>query len=113
MKAFIVLVVIATLAIIIFQYIKSKNLKKLLIALASFGLIVSLGVMGNLTRPIIPIFLAHIVLLIVSWGGLMFYLWRERYYWWVILSPIVTIALFLILEILTGSGHEYLTQNMQ
>ena len=106
MKALIILAILATLAIIFFQYTRSKDLKKLFIALGSFGLIVSLGVMGNLTRQVIPLFMAHIILIVVSWGGLMVYLVKEKYYWWVIFSPVVTIGLFLVLELLTGSGHE-------
>jgi len=106
MKALIILAILATLAIIFFQYSRNKDLKKLFIALGSFGLIVSLGVMGNLTRQVIPLFLAHIVLMIVAWGGLILYLIRDRYYWWIIFSPIVTIGFFLVLELLTGSGHE-------
>ena len=106
MKALIILAILATLTIIFFQYTRSKDLKKLLIALGSFGLIVSLGVMGNLTRQVIPLFMAHIVLMIAAWGGLILYLIRDRYYWWVIFSPVVTIGLFLLLELLTGSGHE-------
>lgn len=106
MKALIILAILATLAIIFFQYTRSKDLKKLFIALGSFGLIVSLGVMGNLTRQIIPLFMVHIVLIVVSWGGLIVYLVRDKYYWWIIFSPIVTIGLFLVLELLTGSGHE-------
>ena len=106
MKALIILAILATLAIIFFQYTRSKDLKKLFIALGSFLIIVSLGIMGNLTRQVIPLFMAHIVLIVVSWGGLMVYLLRDRYYWWVIFSPLVTIGLFLLLELLTGSGHE-------
>ncbi len=106
MKALIILAILATLTIIFFQYTRSKDLKKLLIALGTFGLIVSLGVIGNLTRQVIPLFLAHIVLMIAAWGGLILYLIRDRYYWWVIFSPVVTIGLFLLLELLTGSGHE-------
>ncbi len=106
MKALIILAILATLGIIFFQYTRSKDLKKLFIALGSFLLIISLGVMGNLTRQIIPLFMAHIVLIIISWGGLMVYLFRDRYYWWIIFSPVVTIGLFLLLELLTGSGHE-------
>ena len=106
MKALIILAILATLAIIFFQYSRNRDLKKLFIALGSFGIIVSLGVMGNLTRQIIPLFMAHIVLIVVSWGGLMVYLVRNKYYWWIIFSPVVTIGLFLLLELLTGSGHE-------
>jgi len=108
MKALIILVILATLAIIFFQYSRNKDLKKLFIALGSFLLIVSLGIMGNLTRQVIPLFMAHIVLIVIAWGGLMVYLMRDRYYWWIIFSPFVTIGLFLLLELLTGSGHELL-----
>ncbi len=106
MKALIILVILATLAIIFFQYSRNKNIKKLFIALVTFALILSLAVVGNLTRPVIPIFIAHTILIIIAWGGLMLYLIRERYYWWVIFSPVITIVLFLLLELLTGSGHE-------
>jgi len=107
MKVLIILAIIATVGIIFFQYSRNKNLKKLLIALATFGAIISLGVVGNLTtRPVIPIFMAHLILVIAAWGGLMAYLVKEKYYWWVIFSPVVTIGLFLVLELLTGSGHE-------
>ena len=106
MKALIILAILATLATLFFQYSRNKDLKKLFIALGSFLIIVSLGIMGNLTRQIIPLFMAHIVLIIIAWGGLIVYLVRDRYYWWIIFSPVVTIGLFLLLEFLTGSGHE-------
>ena len=106
MKALIILAILATLAITFLQYSRNRDLKKLFIALSSFLFIVSLGVMGNLTRQVIPLFLAHIVLIIGAWGGLLWYLIRGRYYWWIIFSPLVTIGLFLLLEFLTGSGHE-------
>ena len=106
MKALIILAILGTFAIIFFQYSRNKNLKKLFIALITFGVIISLAVVGNLTRQVMPIFLAHIMLIIVSWGGLIVYLVRDKYYWWIIFSPLVTIGLFLLLELLTGSGHE-------
>ncbi len=106
MKALIILAILATLAIIFFQYSRNKDLKKLFIALGSFLLIISLGIIGNLTRQVIPLFMAHIVLIVIAWGGLMVYLIREKYYWWIIFSPAITIGLFLLLELLTGSGHE-------
>ena len=106
MKALIILAILVTLAAIFFQYSRNKDLKKLFIALGSFVLIISMGVMGNLTRQVIPLFMAHIVLIIGAWGGLLWYLMRDRYYWWLIFSPLVTIGLFLLLELVTGSGHE-------
>ncbi len=106
MKALIILLILATLGIIFFQYSRNKNLKKLFIALITFGVIISLAVVGNLTRQVIPIYMAHIILILGSWGGLIVYLVRDKYYWWILFSPVVTIGLFLLLEMLTGSSHE-------
>ena len=106
MKALIILAIFATLGGIFFQYSRNKDLKKLFIALITFGVIVSLAIVGNLTRQVMPIYLAHIMLTVASWGGLIVYLMRDRYYWWIVFSPAVTIGLFLLLELLTGSSHE-------
>lgn len=106
MKALIILAIFATVGGIFFQYSRNKDLKKLFIALVTFGVIISLAVVGNLTRQVMPIYLAHIMLTVVSWGGLIVYLARDKYYWWIVFSPVVTIGLFLLLELLTGSGHE-------
>ncbi|MFC2057591.1 hypothetical protein ACFLR6_01495 [Campylobacterota bacterium] len=106
MKALIILAVFTTLGIIFFLYKRNKDLKKLFIALLTFGVLISLAVLGNVTRQVMPIYLAHIILTFVSWGGLIVYLARDKYYWWIIFSPVATIGLFLLLEFLTGSGHE-------
>ena len=107
MKGLLILAIILTLGIIFLHYYKTRNLKKLFILLGTFGVILSFAVLGNVTRQVIPLFIAHLILLVFAWGGLFFYLFRDRYYWWVIFSPAITIALFLIMELLTGSGHEY------
>jgi len=106
MKVLIILAILATLALIVFSYSRNKDLKKLFIALGSFGVLVALGIMGNLTRQVIPLFMVHIVLIVFAWGGILWYLIRDRFYWWIIFSPAVTLGLFLLLEFLTGSGHE-------
>jgi len=108
MRAIFVLTIVLTIVIILLKYKRDKDGKKLLISIASFIFIISMAVVGNLTRQVIPIFIAHLILLMISWGALIWYLMRGRYYWWLILSPVVTIALFLILETLIGAGHEYL-----
>ena len=106
MKALIILSILATLVSMFFQYSRNKDLKKLFIALATFGVILTLGVIGNVTRPVFPLYLSHLVLMVISWGALLVYLIRDRYYWWVIISPVVTIGLFLLLEFFAGSGNE-------
>jgi len=107
MKALIVLTILITLVVILLKYKQDKNLKKLFISLGTFTFLILLGISGNITRQIIPLFLLHIVLLIGAWSGLLVYIFRAKYYWQVIFTPVVTIVLFLILELLTGSAHEF------
>jgi cytosine/uracil/thiamine/allantoin permease len=106
MKAIIILTIIGTISGIFFSYSRDKNLKKLFISAFSLFTILSLAIAGNLTRQIMPLFLVHIVLTIFACGGLLWYIVRGRYYWWIIFSPAVSLGLFLILEFLVGSGHE-------
>lgn len=106
MKALIIVAILVTLALIFFQYKKKKDLKKLLITLVTFAAIIALAVAGNLTRPVIPIYLTHIILVLIAWGGMILYLFKDKYYWWIIFSPVVTIGIFLVLEYLGGSAHE-------
>ena len=107
MKGLIIVAIILTLGILFLYYTRTKNLKKLLISLGTFGAILGLGVAGNITRQVIPLFLAHLILLLFAWGGLFFYLLKDRYYWWILFSPALTIGVFLLMELLTGSGHEH------
>jgi len=105
MKALSLLIILVTLGLIVYKFKKNKNLKNLLISLATFGFIVAESIMGGLTRPVMPIFMAHIILIIAAWGGLMMYVFKEKYYWWLVFSPMITIGLFLLLEFIGGSGH--------
>ncbi len=107
MKAVLILIILATLAMLFLQHKRDRNTKKLLLSLGSFAIVISLAVAGNVTRPVPPVFVAHLVLLVLAWGGLVWYILRGRYCWWLIFSPLVTIALFLAMELLMGSGHEY------
>jgi heme A synthase len=105
-KALLIVAVLLTLGLIIGLYRRNKDTRRLLVALATFSVIVSLGIVGNITRPIIPLFLAHIVLVVLAWGGLLYYLFRKKYLWWLIFSPAVTIILFVALSLLEGSRYE-------
>ena len=106
MKALIILVILVTLGLIVYKFNKDKNLNKLLISLGTFAVIISLAVLGNLTRPIIPLFLAHAMLIVLAWGAGLKYVFSEKYYWWIVFAPVLTIGLFFLLEFLDGSANE-------
>ena len=105
MKALIIIAILVTIAITFFKYTRDKDTKKLLIALASFAMLISLAVVGNLTRSVIPLYISHLLLVIVAWLGVLWYVLKGKYYWWIIFSPLITIGLFLLLEFLEGSRH--------
>jgi len=106
MKFLIIVAIIFTIGLIFFKYSKDKNIQKLIISLLSFGMIVSMAVVGNLTRPVIPIYIAHMILIIFAWIALIWYILKSKYYWWIIFLPVVSIGLFLLLELLAGSANE-------
>ena len=106
MKAIIIIAIVLTVAIIVLKYKKDKNIKKLLISMLTFGFIISLSVMGNLTKTIMPIFIAHEILVFIAWVALVWmYVFKNKYCWWWFISPLVTIGLFVLLEYLEGSRH--------
>ncbi len=106
MKALLILAVLLTFGLIFLLYRRNRDSKKLLISLLTFIALISLGIMGNITRPIIPLFLAHIVLIVFAWLGLLYYFFRDKYVWWLIFSPVITIVLFIALSLLEGSRYE-------
>ncbi len=74
--------------------------------MVTFAAIISLAIVGNLTRPVMPLFIAHEILIIISWGALFVYMFKQKYCWWWFAAPLLTIGLFLLLEFLGGSAHE-------
>lgn len=104
MKAMIILAILLTLGLIGLDFYRHRDWKKLLISLGVFGVILTLAGLGNMVHSVIPIFIAHFVLIVIAWGGLLFYIFRDKLYWPAIFSPLVTILLFVLLERVIGSG---------
>jgi len=106
MNALVILFMITSVLNAFWQYSKKRNIAKLLLILASFAFVVTLAVVGNLTRGIAPIFYLHWIFEIVAWFGVIDYMLRGKYRWWIIASPLLTIGAFVLLEYLNGSRHE-------
>jgi len=100
----IILAILATLGIIAIDFYRHRDWKKLLISLGIFGVILILAGLGNMVRSVIPIFIAHFILIVMAWGVLLLYIVREKLYWPIIFSPLVTILLFVLMERVIGSG---------
>ncbi|MEA3455842.1 MAG: hypothetical protein U9R26_04995 [Campylobacterota bacterium] len=104
MKGMIIVAILLTLGLTGLDFYRHRDWKKLLISLGVFGILLTLAGLGNMVRSVIPLFIAHFVLIVISWGALLFYIFREKLYWPVIFSPLVTILLFVLMERVIGSG---------
>ncbi len=107
MKAIITVAILATFVMIFVTYNKNKDIKKLLITVLSFiGLLYLLWVGFRVSIAIFPLKIANIVLGFFAWGGIVYYILRDRYVWWVISSPLLVPLSFVLFSLIGGSRYE-------
>ena len=104
MKAIIILAILLSIGLTILIYRQNSDLKKMLLSFALLATIISLGVVGNMMRSVMPLFLTHIVAIAISYGGLLLYILRDKFYWYLALIPFGTLALYLLLSWI-GNEH--------
>jgi hypothetical protein len=66
--------------------------------------IIGFAVIGNVMRAVIPLFLAHIIALIISFGGLIYYVFKDKTQWILWLLPMATLILYFIVAWI-GNKH--------
>jgi len=104
MKAIIVLSLLVLIGLILLMYKREKNIQKMLFSLALLGGIIGLAIVGNVMRSIMPLFIAHIVALLFAYGGLFYYVIRERTQWILWILPLLTVTLYVVLA-WVGNKH--------
>jgi len=103
----IIIVALLTIAILIFDYKKNKNLKKTLTASLLFSYIIAIGFSGiTLTRAMPFLFFIHMLAVIVAYASLIYYIFREKLYWQILILPLIIIAIYVGLNFLEGSRYE-------
>lgn len=103
----ILFVVLLTIGAIGLEWYLRRDLRRTLIASGTFLLLISFAIVGMTMRAVLPIFLAHLVLLAVAWLALFHYLWKGRYLWWIYWLPALTLLLFVGLNFFEGSRYEH------
>ncbi|RUM76088.1 MAG: hypothetical protein DSZ11_01025 [Sulfurovum sp.] len=104
MKAFLVLAILLAMGLISLMYKREGNLQKMLLSFIFLAVIISLGVVGNMMRSVAPLFLTHLTAIAFSYGGLILYILRNKFYWYLGLLPVVTLTLYLLLSWI-GNEH--------
>ena len=104
-----VLLFLVSLMLIGVNYKKKKSLQKSLFALFLLIYIFSIGYSGAiLTRAVPPLFFAHIIALVIGYIGFIFYLWRDKLLWYLLLVPLFPVAFYILLNYFDGSRYEVL-----
>jgi hypothetical protein len=104
MRAIIVLAVLFAIGIIILFYKKNSDTPKMLFSFLVLASILGLAIVGNVMRSLLPLFLTHLVALVFSYGGLIYYIFSEKKQWILWLLPLSTLILYLLLAWI-GNEH--------
>ena len=101
-----ILIALITIGAIAWDYSRRHDIKKSIIAIAALIAIFAMAFAGGVMRAVLPLFLLHILAVIAAWGALMWYLIKGKFYFWALLFPLLTIALFVIMNFMEGSRYE-------
>ena len=104
MKIIIILAILIGIGLPILFYKRDKELKNLFISLLLLAGIVSLLIVGNVMRSLLPLYIAHFIALVISYISYIVYLVRDKFYWHIYILPFATLALYVILAFV-GNRH--------
>jgi len=105
MKFLIVLLPLIAIAFIYITFRRDGDIKKALISSILLAGVISLSIVGNVMRSIIPLFLTHIVAIIFAYGATVYYILRGKFIWLALVAPLATMLLYLFL---VWMGNEHL-----
>ncbi len=102
--AFFILIIATFIA---FDWYKNKDTKKSIIASLLFIYLLGVSYSGAiLTRPILPLFIVHIIFVIASYIALFAYILKRKFLWYLFLLPLFSILLTFGINFIEGSRFE-------
>ena len=104
MKFVIVLLPLIAIAFIYIMFRRDGDVKKVVISSFLLVGVISLSIMGNIMRSIIPLFLTHIVAIVFAYGATIYYILRGKFVWLALVAPLATMLLYLFL-VWVGNEH--------
>ena len=104
MKFLAVLLPLIAMAFIYIMFKRDGDIKKATISTALLLGIISLSIMGNIMRSIMPMFLTHIVAVVAGYGATIYYIFRGKFIWLALIAPLATMLFYLFL-VWVGNEH--------
>jgi len=86
------------------MYKRDQDLTKFFVALLILGMVVSLGVVGNIMRSTAILFLTHLLAVLTAYGATLYYMVRGKLVWFLLMLPIITMIVYL-LSVWIGNEH--------
>ena len=106
MKALLVLAMAVTVGLIVTRFRQTRNIRHLVVTLQGLIYVAGAAFVGMEVRAIPLLFLAHSVAVVVAWIGLIEWIWRGRFRWYLFVAPIATFASFWVNNYLGGQRYE-------
>jgi len=107
MKAAFILAILTTFVVMAVQYHKNRDIKKLVITLGSFVVLLYILWVGfRVSIAIFPLKIANIVLGFFAWGAIWYYILKDRYVWWAVFAPLLVPFSFVLFSLIGGSRYE-------
>jgi hypothetical protein len=104
MKALIVVAILLAIGLIVLMYKREDDVQKMAFSFFALLAIIGLAVVGNVMRSVMPLFLAHTIALIISYGGLLYYVIRGKTQWLAWILPVLTLVLYVVIA-WVGNRH--------
>jgi len=104
MKFLLVLAPLIVAALSYVMYKEDGNIKKLIITFLLLWAVITLAIVGNVMRSLIPLFLTHIVAIVAAYGATIYYVLKSRFIWLALAAPVVTMLIYLIF-VWIGNEH--------
>jgi hypothetical protein len=105
MKFLLILAPLIVAALSYVMYKEDGNIKKLIITFLLLWAVITLAVVGNVMRSLTPLFLTHIVAIVIAYGATIYYVLKGRFIWVALAAPVITMVIYLIF---VWIGNEYL-----
>lgn len=105
MKFLLILAPLIVAALAYVMYKEDGSVKKLIISFLLLWAVVTLAIVGNIMRSISPMFLTHIVAIVIAYGATIYYVLKGKFIWLALVAPVVTMIVYLFFA---WMGNEHL-----
>ncbi|CAA6812197.1 MAG: Unknown protein [uncultured Sulfurovum sp.] len=104
MKFLLVLAPLIVAALSYVMYKEDSNIKKLIITFLLLWVVITLGIVGNVMRSLTPLFLTHLVAIVIAYAATIYYVLKGKFIWLALAAPLITMFVYLIF-VWIGNEH--------